>query len=122
MADPAKSECWPCHTAKVQAWAGTGHSTLFKLGIDGVASSHYGESCIECHTVGYNTETEAVNDGFDDIQLALGWTFPSTPQPGEWDSLCINFPELAKRGGIQCENCHGPVSEHKTNFDPAKID
>ncbi|GAB4366015.1 MAG: hypothetical protein Kow0042_05620 [Calditrichia bacterium] len=115
IANPASNNCF-CHNSdaggsKAGSWAGTGHSTLFKLGIQGIASSHYAEHCIECHTAGYNTEPEAVNGGFDDVALNLGWVFPAHPQPDEWDSLSINFPSLATLGSIQCENCHGPFGD-----------
>lgn len=110
IADPSSNGCF-CHNPKAEEWAGTGHSTLFKLGIDGIASTHYGESCIECHTVGYNTEEEAVNGGFDDVADGLGWVFPAHPQAGEWDTISIKYPDLAILGSIQCENCHGPFGD-----------
>jgi hypothetical protein len=115
MVDPADNGCF-CHNSapggsKAGEWAGTGHSTIFKLGVDGIISSHYSESCVECHTLGYNTEPEAVNGGFDDVALNLGWTFPAHPQAGEWDNIGLNFPDLAVVASIQCENCHGPFGD-----------
>lgn len=101
-----------CHNATVTEWVNSAHPTLFKDGINGVASDHYNEGCIECHTLGYNHDPEAVNGGFDDVQATTGWEFPETPQMGEWDSLVANYPELAKLGSIQCENCHGPANLH----------
>jgi hypothetical protein len=112
--NPNGSSC-VCHqliNQKVDQWAGTGHSTIFKLGVDGIISSHYSESCIECHTLGYNTEPEAVNGGFDDVALSLGWTFPAHPQAGEWDNISNNYPGLAVVASIQCENCHGASGAH----------
>ncbi len=121
-ADPSKGECAPCHTSKISDWTQTGHATMFKEAIDGLKSSHYNESCIQCHTVGYDTLATADNDGFDDVAKKLGWTFPDTLQPGNWTDLATNFPDLARRANIQCENCHGPASLHKQNIDPTKID
>ena len=46
---------------------------MFTDGINGVASDHYGKNCISCHTVGYDTNTNAVNGGFDDVAALLGW-------------------------------------------------
>jgi len=120
--NPGGSSCSPCHTGNVSQWLETGHPTIFKDGIDGIASSHYSEACIECHTLGYNTEPEAINNGFDDIATDLGWQFPDVLQVGNWDSLVTNFPDLAVMGSIQCENCHGPASEHTIGFDAAKMD
>ncbi len=118
--DVSKGQCAVCHSDKEAEWESTGHSTMFQLAIDGLKSSHYNESCIECHTVGYNKDSTAVNDGFDDIAAALGWKFPETLQVGNWDSLVANYPDLAAKANIQCENCHGPGSLHFG--DKSKID
>lgn len=110
-------QCGLCHStpsdAKFQEWSKTKHATFFTRAIDGQASDHYGENCIECHTLGYDLEPAAVNDGFDDVQKELGWTFPAVLQPGNWEAMKTNFPKLAHRANIQCESCHGPGSEHK---------
>jgi hypothetical protein len=107
-----------CHTANATAWEDTRHASKVTREIDGLGSSFYNESCLECHTVGNNDE--AVNDGFDDIQALLGWTFPDSLQAGNWADMVTNFPELAQRANIQCENCHGAGSEH--GGDTTKID
>jgi predicted CXXCH cytochrome family protein len=108
---------WPqcgffCHNDKIAEWQGTGHASMLQRGIDGIASSHYGPNCISCHTVGYDQNIEANNYGFDDVAALLGWTFPSTLQPGNFDSMVVHYPDLANLGNIQCENCHGPGSRH----------
>jgi len=108
---------WPqcgffCHNDKIGEWEGTGHAVLFTEGINGVASSHYGPSCISCHTVGYDTDPAANNYGFDDVATLLNWTFPTTLQAGNWDSMVADYPSLANLANIQCENCHGPGSRH----------
>ncbi len=110
-------ECGACHDGsvvddKVTPWSGTLHSTMFSRGIDGAFGSHYSSSCISCHTTGYNTTPTAVNGGFDDRALQYGWTFPDTLVPGNWDSMKVHYPEVAKLANIQCENCHGPGSKH----------
>lgn len=120
--DPTKAACYPCHSNNIIEWSASGHPTLFQRGIDGIASSHYGESCIECHTLGFNEDSTAVNGGFDDVADELEWAFPETLQVGNWDDLVTDFSELARLGSIQCENCHGPASEHKSTFDPTKMD
>ncbi|MBT8401661.1 MAG: T9SS type A sorting domain-containing protein [Rhodothermia bacterium] len=103
-------QCGNCHFNTKNDWSGTGHSDFFALAIDGLKSSNYNESCISCHTVGY--DTTANNDGFDDIQALLGWTFPDTLMAGNWDDIVANYPTLANKANIQCENCHGPASQH----------
>ncbi len=109
--------CGTCHFNTKNDWEGTGHATKFSRAIDLVDHTFYAERCVECHTVGYNTEVEAVNDGFDDVQAQLGWTFPDTLRAGNWDDIVQNFAALADKANIQCENCHGPASQHSP-FDP----
>jgi hypothetical protein len=109
-----------CHASIYAKWQGTGHATAFQVPIDD-ATGHYQAFCNECHTVGYNSIASAVNDGFDDVATALGWTFPATLQAGNWDSLKANYPTLAVKANVQCESCHGPASQHTTNFSPERI-
>lgn len=116
----AKGQCAICHADKEFEWQGTGHATKFSRAISGIDHGFYAESCIECHTVGYNEDATAVNGGFDDVAQDLGWTFPDTLDPANWDDIVANFPDLAHVSNIQCENCHGPGSLHKG--DKTKID
>jgi hypothetical protein len=110
-ADLNTGQCQLCHFANFTEWQVTGHAEVFKVNIDD-ALGHYSERCIVCHTVGYNKDATATNDGFDDIMLELGWVFPAHMQAGNYASLLANQPKLAHRANIQCESCHGPGSEH----------
>ena len=111
--------CEFCHSGSAVAenvythWTNTPHATFFTLAIDGLESSHYSKNCISCHTVGYDTNTNAVNGGFDDIATQLGWTFPTVLTNGNWAAMPAALQNL---GNIQCENCHGPGSEHAYAF------
>ncbi len=110
-------ECSACHDGsivddKVTPWKGTKHSSMFSRGIDGVLGSHYSSNCISCHTTGNDKTPTAVNGGFDDRATQYGWTFPDTLRPGNWDSMRVQYPEVAKLANIQCESCHGPGSKH----------
>ena len=111
--------CEFCHSGSASAeniystWTNTPHATFFTLAIDGLESSHYNKSCISCHTVGYDTNALAVNGGFDDIATQLGWTFPTVLTNGNWAAMPAALQNL---GNIQCENCHGPGSEHAYSF------
>ena len=106
--------CANCHSGGTKApdryhpWITTGHSQIFTEGIDGLLG-HYSLSCLQCHTVGYNTNTNAVNGGFDDIAQADGWIFPPVQTNGNWAAMPADLQNVAN---IQCENCHGPGSEH----------
>jgi nitrate reductase cytochrome c-type subunit len=106
--------CTLCHSGGIQAedkyhsWATTQHSMIFSNGINGYLGS-YSASCIKCHTVGYDTNTNAVNGGFDDVMAQTGWTFPSVLSPTNWAAMPARLQNVAN---IQCENCHGPGSQH----------
>jgi len=107
--------CSFCHSGGVGApdkysgWTNTLHSKMLTSAIDGLKSDHYSKNCISCHTVGYDVNTNAVSGGFDDVAAQLGWTFPTVLTNGNWAAM----PEALKNlSNIQCENCHGPGSEH----------
>lgn len=107
--------CALCHSGGVIAqdkyhqWQQTAHATFFTRAIDGLEAPYYRASCIQCHVVGYDTDPAAVNGGFDDVAAQLGWTFPSRLTNGNWAAMPQQLKNLAN---IQCENCHGPGSEH----------
>ncbi len=100
--------CNTCHSDKVTAFEQTGHASMFQRGVDGSVSSHYGSSCISCHTTGYDDNPTAVNNGFDDFQF----TFPTVLAPGTFNQLVTSYPDAMQRANIQCESCHGPASNH----------
>ena len=99
-------------------WQGTAHATALQRKIEGSVGQAFGESCLECHTVGYD-KSATTNNGFNDVEKAAGWTYPAKNQPGNWSALeSIQSPNnLADLAGIQCENCHGPQG-NVSNVDP----
>jgi len=108
--------CAACHSGGVlnapsinPQYTNTAHATFFTRAIDGLVSSHYSKSCIVCHTLGYDTNSFAINGGFDDIASLYGWTFPTVLTNGNWASMPAALQDVAN---IQCENCHGPGSQH----------
>jgi hypothetical protein len=123
--------CALCHSGSREApdkftpWEKTGHAKIFTEGINGVLGT-YRSSCISCHTVGYDPNTNAIvnpdNGGFDDVAKQLGWTFPTVLAPTNWAYMQAVYPSLANLANIQCENCHGPGSQHAYSLgDPTKI-
>lgn len=108
--------CAACHSGAVpdapsvySSFTNTPHASFFARAIDGLESSHYSKSCIQCHTVGYDTNSFAINGGFDDLATLYNWTFPSILTNGNWAAMPSALQNLAN---IQCENCHGPGSQH----------
>ena len=74
--------CEACHSGGVlnapstfPGYTNTLHASFFTRAINGQVNSHYSKSCIQCRTLGYDTNSFAVNGGFDDIATLYGWTF-----------------------------------------------
>src|ERR1039458_7640960 len=107
--------CALCHSGgviaedKFQTWQTTAHSMIFSNGIDGYLGS-YSASCLACHTVGYDTTPSAAADnGFYSVQQQTKWVFPTVLSPTNFATMTNVLRNL---GNIQCENCHGPGSQH----------
>jgi len=84
-----ESECSSCHSDVHTAWTGTGHSGAWE---SLMANSYNAPYCYKCHSTGYfNTSVGADSLGGD----------------AGYDEAPI-----AKYENVQCENCHGPGSEH----------
>jgi len=107
-------KCYFCHSQSTApptypSWAKTAHASIFTQGIDGLLG-YYAQSCLQCHTVGYDTNLSALNNGgFFGVAQADGWTFPTVLTNGNWASMPADLQHVSN---IQCENCHGPGSEH----------
>ena len=115
------TNCKTCHGTKVTEWAKTPHSHIFSDEIDNKLTpnvdTHYTENCARCHTVGYFLPA-ANNGGFTDAEAKNNWKFPTWAQinaagkktgPSNFDAAPADVKAMAN---IQCENCHGPASEH----------
>lgn len=110
------SACTQCHGGGlaqplVAPWSQTAHASIFTNIINGTAIAGYTESaeCAPCHTVGYDVNNTANDGGFLNMATQLNWTFPATGQAGNFQGMPVPLQNLAN---IQCENCHGPGSEH----------
>lgn len=106
------SACTVCHNPTDEGdafvpWTQTGHALAHSDNIN--ASRFYGTRCFSCHTVGYDPGVD--NGGQDeaaDYQDFLDAGIMGNPSPDNWRSVLDQFPETARLGNIQCENCHGP--------------
>jgi len=114
---PVTPQCGVCHVLddRIEPWQGTGHATFLERSLSGETSDHYAGYCVSCHTVGYNATAGADNGGFDDVAAAENWSIPLDGDghpildPSTWEDM----PQSLKtKSNIQCENCHGPGSEH----------
>jgi len=109
--------CASCHGTSPQVgltdiytpWSQTEHATMAQRGVDGLLSPEYNESCFVCHTLGYNQSPLATNGNFYAVQQQIGWKFPTVLQVGNYATMPAKLQNLAN---IQCENCHGPGSQH----------
>lgn len=105
--------CQLCHADKQALFNQTDHATAFTRQITGQGSDHFNSRCISCHTLGYDTTPEAVNDGFDDIATSVGWTFPTNLVEENWTLMNTN---LQNKANVQCESCHGAASAHMVSL------
>ncbi len=106
--------CIDCHNTeatgyKYDKWLGTNHAHSLETGLNGDKGSHFNESCVKCHSTGYDPDAD--NQGFDDWLFV----FPDTLMPGMYDSLMNVYPDAMARANVQCEQCHGPGSSHYGN-------
>jgi len=106
------ANCTICHNGKTAPdqfadWSATGHAAILADNLN--TSTHYGEACFSCHSVGF--DKAAVNGGMDDAPdyvafLASGMI--NKPSPLNWQNMVANYPKTAQLANVQCENCHGP--------------
>jgi Doubled CXXCH motif (Paired_CXXCH_1)/Bacterial TSP3 repeat/Cytochrome c554 and c-prime len=107
--------CALCHSGGVVAentytpWTSTAHAGAFTRAIDGQSTDHFTPNCIKCHAVGFDANTNSANGGFDDVAAQTGWQFPTTLTNGNWAAMPAALKNVSN---VQCENCHGPGSQH----------
>ncbi len=110
VSDPGCTSCHDGVTAPdaFTPWAETGHAEIFTVNLN--TSTHYGERCFPCHTVGF--DPEVANGGIDDAPdyaAFLDAGLLNNPDDN-WTTMLADFPATARLANIQCENCHGPQS------------
>jgi hypothetical protein len=89
-------KCGTCHGRAYEKWATTGHAAAFKsiqTGRRGIPRI-YDPECLACHVTGWHPQQV--------FRFKTGYK---------------NVKESAHLLGNQCENCHGPGSEHVNVFE-----
>ena len=109
--NPIMGACTSCHSSPAlysevfAAWAESGHAHIFSDNVN--TSDHYSESCLSCHTVGYLSGANGIDQASDwDAFIDSGLLHDTSPT--NWTTILADYPETAKLANIQCENCHGP--------------
>ena len=111
IGEPVSDEaCTACHNNpavpdKFSVWKASGHAEIVSVAIDD-PHDHWSVSCATCHSPGYDTEAD--NDGWDEIIAEEGWTVGPAGAVGNWAKMLADYPATARLANIQCENCHGP--------------
>jgi hypothetical protein len=120
-ATPVAPQCGLCHNGTIEPdittpWSQTVHATIFENSMAtyaGLAPTPY---LWQYETVGWDTSASAINGGFDDLVKDASFEFPESGLT--WDQFTASHSDLAKLANVQCENCHGPGSQH--NGDPLR--
>jgi len=84
--------CNTCHSGIHSDWENTAHSLAWE---SLMTSGHPASYCYPCHAVGYEPQPNSGNSGYDEVPIE-------------------------KFVNVQCENCHGPASDHIS--DPTNVD
>ena len=132
----ANAGCF-CHsnaTAIKTSWEKSAHGTIFAHGITGMeeverGKGAYAVSCIKCHTTGWDATANNNNFGYKvkqsgwdttwykGLELLSGDYWITTGDSSKWNMLTADEKKL---GTIGCEQCHGPMADHKMTADKKK--
>jgi len=126
--DPVFPECASCHQHQdVWAqWKKTRLANVLEAHLSGQRADNYDTRCLQCHTVGFNSQKTTNNGGFDDaakeykfdlnllppqVKEAFRLRHDNNPA-NDVDYYTSLPPALKAKAGVQCENCHGAGNRH----------
>jgi|GEM_PF-2505652 len=126
--------CHPGATAIKTSWEKSVHGTMFVRGITGYqeverGKGAYASGCIKCHTTGW--DPTANNNNFGYQVMKSGWDttwykgleflngdyWITTGDSSKWNLLSASEK---MQGNIGCEQCHGPLADHRAGGDKLK--
>jgi len=109
--------CAQCHGDTDLDVRSTEHATVFQR--IGSAIFAGGAGCFSCHVVDpVPSPAPPAPGSFSEAAAAEGLN-PATYMYTTFAQFAIDFPQSAALANDQCENCHGPGSQH--NSDPRRI-
>lgn len=131
--DPTYPECGLCHGGIIDSledvitpWRKTRHAQVLARHLNGERSSQYTTRCFECHTTGFDPNLQAPDNGFHTALQKEGVNLQTLADQindayqrnhdrdannnvAYYNSLPAS---LRAKANVQCENCHGPGSQH----------
>ncbi|HEX5136106.1 MAG TPA: hypothetical protein VFY93_03980 [Planctomycetota bacterium] len=112
-----QAACAQCHGDTEAEVRLTEHASVFERAGPAIFSG--GAGCFACHVVDpVPSPAPPPSGSFGEAAAAEGLD-PATYAYTTFTQFALDYPQSAARANVQCENCHGPGSQH--NGDPRRI-
>ncbi len=127
--------CHPSATPIKASWEKSVHGSMFFRAMTGNleverGKGAYAAGCIKCHTTGWDNTANNNNFGYKvkqsgwdttwykGLEFMSGDYWITTGDSSKWNLLSAGEKVL---GNIGCEQCHGPLADHKMTADKMKV-